>query len=237
MAVLFDAAADRLSRTTNLPPSTSFTIMAWTYLTLNSGTYGTLFALGQTGGTAYYMGTRNDGVTFYISQGAFFLGSVLSLQTWYHCAFVVAGTGAGQCLGYLNGALNVTYTDSAVAITMASVDVGNDQWPDPWPGRVANVLVYNVPLTQAEIAQQMRQYVPLRWAGLNAWYPLLGSGNLRDYASTANAWTVGGTLTSVDGPPIAWETRPRPRAVWAVAAVVRPRPPTVQLRAVPTGVL
>lgn len=214
-------------RTTNLPPATTLTVLGWIYLAVDMNAYTTFFYYGGNASSGYaIVGTSGDGVTLYHSNPALeTAGSVLSLSTWYHVGLVVSGSGAGQLAVYLNGTLNIT-ADPGTLI-MSRIMLGTDTFPDPFNGRMANVLIYDVALTQAEVQQQMRQYVPFRWANLNAWYPLLHANNIADHSPQARAWTVGGTLTTEDGPPIPWVVMP---PVWrrkSAAVVPRKAPPPV----------
>jgi Concanavalin A-like lectin/glucanases superfamily len=225
LSVLFDASTDSLLRSTGLPLIDAATAMAWVWLASNIGSYTTAAYFGANAGAGYYLGTGATGTTFYISSDAAeFTGSEMTIQTWSHLAMTIAGTGAGQFLGYLNGGSIITGNGSA-GPAAARLQIGNAPGPIPWPGRIANVQIYNVALSQADIQQAMQQYVPQRWADLNAWYPLLNAANVSDYTTAATVWTVGGTLTDADGPPIPWDRRPWGHAAWQAAAVVKKAPP------------
>jgi hypothetical protein len=64
-------------------------------------------------------------------------------------------------------------------------------------------------LTASEIQQELRAYVPVRTLNLNSWYPLLTQTDVAHYGP---AWTVGGALTTEDGPPIPWSLQQQNRA-------------------------
>jgi hypothetical protein len=119
-------------------------------------------------------------------------------------AMTCSGTGAGALLIYGEGVLNQTLTADAV-VTAASIYVGNDQGSDACNCRVAGIKVYSAVLTADEIKAEMRVYMPVRTANLLSWHPMLLHTDVSQYGAT---WTVGGTLATEQGPPIAWSLRP-----------------------------
>ena len=227
MAIRYDANTDKLTRTTTLPSITSFTIMAWVYRSgTGGGDHEAVFSFGNaTSNYAAYVRSGPSLAVFSVTDWVTdFTGSAIVDATWYHLAMTVAGTGAGQLLGYMNGVLNCT--GNGASITGSTLQCcsgpagGTQEW---YNGRMAALKVYGAVLTADELKAEMRSYLPVRTANLNTWSPLLASGDVGNYANTG-AWTVGGTLATEDGPPIAWSVAPqriRPRA--AVAALVSPQ--------------
>jgi len=208
MAVRSDASADGLSATTNLPTITGFTIMGWF---LRSGTgqsapgYEAVIGFGGAStGNKYACYFRTAGAaTFAVTEWTTdFTGSAISDNTWYHVAMTVAGTGANQLKGYLNGVLDATGNGSA-GITAAQLQILGDAAGEWFNGKCAAVKIYNAVLTVDEIALEMRQYLPFRTANLNRFIPGIDSTTL-DYSGSANNLTAGGTLAFEDGPPIPW---------------------------------
>lgn len=229
MAVRFDNSADTLSRTTNLPTITSFTMMGWFYLT-NSRTSGateTMLAFGDTLGVKFYQFYDNNNLTFTLWNGLTdTVGSTFTAATWYHLAMTCAGTGAGQFLGYLNGVLNIT-APGDTGPTASKIFIGNDSASEWWDGRFAAIKIYSAVLTAAEIANEMRQYIPIRTVNLNGFYPMSGAtvtDFTTDYSGSANALTAAGTLTREDGPPIPWRQGRRKTIKKATSAIfIAPR--------------
>jgi hypothetical protein len=79
---------------------------------------------------------------------------------------------------------------------------------------------YDVVLTAAEIRREMTQYLPVRTAGLNAFYPLCGpSANtaILDHGCFKRHLTAAGTLTFEAGPPLPWTLSPPKRLQWVDA--------------------
>lgn len=223
MSVRFDGSTDALSRTTNLPSITSFTMMGWFYFSADRNTIVNTLAFGQSSGGGYYqlywdqtgsgsvLGTWNGAAS---SSGT----TSLSLSTWYHLAMTVSGTAAGNFLVYLNGALEITAAGRDIP-TAGKLWVGNDNDSEWLNGRVAAVKIYDAVLTAAEIAQEMRQIQPVRFANLNSWYPLWSTADDEiDYSGQGRTLTVGGTLAMEDGPPIPWKQGRRRLVLPAVAS-------------------
>ena len=210
MSLRFDASGDSLTRTTNLPTITAFTMMGWFYLVSDTNADEPFFEIGHaTNINSTYMalfdGGGNNHFTLWNGNGG--LDSVtLNMSTWYHIAMTVAGTGAGQFKGYLNGALSITHAGNA-APTSAKLWIANDTLATHLNGRAAAIKIYSAVLTVDEIAQEMWFYRPIRTANLNTWLPCVDpttNNNATDISGNGYNMTVNGTLGFEDGPPIAW---------------------------------
>lgn len=220
MAVRFDNTADSLSRTTNLPTITSFTMMAWIQLVVDTNAFTSFLVIGDsTTLNIHYLGTNGTGTVLNFSNpNGDVAGATLTLGQWYHVAMTVAGTGAGQALSYLDGALALTQ-DGSTSVTTEALYLGNNSFGENLNGRMAAVKIYSAVLTATEIAIEMRQYAPVRWTNLNAWYPLLDTATDQDdFSGNGNALTVGGTLATEEGPPIPWQRYKNRRGSSAEAA-------------------
>lgn len=232
MAVRYDTTSDKLSRTASLPTITSFTAMAWIKLTTDT-TQGVVFiSLGKGDAAAldYILGTTYSGGThtFNLFEGNTDVGgSSVAFGTWIHFAMTVAGTGAGQYLGYRNGALEITHAGNSgitsTTLTLATHTVYTDLTNN---GCIAGVKLYSAVLTAAEIQTEMQFYAPQRLANINSWYPLLLHTDVAD-RSGGTSLTTGGTLTTEDGPLIGWGPRARRGYVAATAGIVLPRQPVI----------
>jgi concanavalin A-like lectin/glucanase superfamily protein/Big-like domain-containing protein len=206
-AVRFDASTDELVRTTNLPPVTSFTMMGWFRLASDSQSYMAFLGLGHpTSSNAYLlmMCCGNGWRQLMVWTGAQFVqGPTLALNTWYHLALTVAGSGPGQVKAYLNGVLVMTL-DGNPAVTADRFSIGNDSHHDWFDGSAAAIKVYDTVLTAAEIAAEMAVVTPVRTAGLNGWYPLQSAATAAsDGSGNGQTLTVSGRLaTDAAGPPL-----------------------------------
>lgn len=223
MAVRFDSSTDQLSRTATLPAINSFSMLAWCYsLAVVSGS---VLAIGAADTVTFYSVGRD----FSTSRVRVYAGGTLVNgtaafpgSTWLHLALTCAGSGIGQLLAYANGVLDVTTNGSASA-TNAKAYLATDDAGNTMDCRLAAVKIYSAVLTADEIKQEMRCYMPVRTANLHSWLPLLAHTDTANYAGTG-AWTVGGTLTTEAGPPIAWSLRPvmPQRATAVVAGTILP---------------
>lgn len=206
-AVRVDATGDRLNRTTSLPTYNACTIMAWFKLSADRNKFSTFMQL-DSAVTKMIVGTTADGTTLSIFNGVGTVtGSALTVGTWYHIAMVCDGIGGADFLCYLNGVENMTgggVTGTSTDLIFCQSDDGAaDEWID---GCIAAAKVYDAILTPAEIANEMRSYRPLRTAGLNAWYPCVSiAADEIDFSGGGRNLTIGGTLATEQGPPIAWK--------------------------------
>jgi hypothetical protein len=195
-------------------------MMVWAYVVSQAtGTVGCLGAFGPPGSPYVFNELALKVVTgpiynLFIYSGAgasAFTGTTsLSLSTWYHAAMTCAGTSAGQLLGYLNGALEISNGQSGAVQTSAAVSFGAVPDGDPLDGRLAGFKMWGAVLTASEIQQEMRSLAPVRTANLAMWSPLLASTALQDYTGTGT-WTVNGSPTTEDGPPVIFQRHVRAR--------------------------
>lgn len=201
MAIRFDAAADNLSRTTNLPAATGYTAMGWFRIVVDRNDYGSFIAYGTAAGSYHAVGLDLDGTTLQIyNGGSGGSGMALTVGTWYHIAMTSDGT---TLRAYVNG---VQSTSIGYRAPGAKFWIGGDPEGFWFNGNVAGIKIYDAVLSAAEIAAEMHSYRPLRLANINAWYPCFAgtSERLRDYSGNGRDWTAGGTLTDEDGPPLTW---------------------------------
>lgn len=214
MASSFDASGDVLTRTTNLPGLTC-TLMGWFRVTTDNNAAQAIFQNGDTSAERTMQLNTLWGAATPVLQVYYGNGvsgdngtTALSAGTWYHFAVVMQGTGQ-PVLGYLNASLEITSGNLHAQVSSEKLLVGNNNDNENLVGRAAAVKVYSAALTAAEIAQEMQQYLPVRTANLNGFYPLWRSDDVGDYSGNGNNWTVGGTLGTEDGPPIPYKRGPR----------------------------
>lgn len=228
MSVRFDASADAISRTANIP-SYPITLLGWFRVSVDGNQVHSLFSFGNsgTGGEVQTFADFSGGtaaIMLYDGNASLTGSNVLTVGTWFHFGLVIQNPTDAQddLLGYLNGALiltNADINDGVVTGGANTLRVGNNRDNEFLNGCAAAIKVYSgVELTPAEIAAEMRQYLPVRTANLNGWYPLWGNGDLTDYSGSANSWTVGGTLGTEDGPPIPWKADHKSHFIPAAAA-------------------
>ena len=76
--------------------------------------------------------------------------SGVNAATWHHCAGVFAS--ASSRVAYLDSVASAEQTTQQVTSGLATVDIGNFNGVDLLNGRIAEVGIWNVALTAAEIA-------------------------------------------------------------------------------------
>jgi hypothetical protein len=138
------------------------------------------------------------------------LGSVLSINRWYHMAMVVIPTSTTnrQHLGYINGALNVNETDTTTFSAYTGITVGNSTFAGltyALNGNVRDVRIWTRQLDATEIVKEMNSVVPVRRQGLLLWSPFDDdkaydrSGNGYIWTPTAGVLTQAGPRKSYNG--------------------------------------
>lgn len=209
--------------------------MCWIYRVVDNTVNEIPFIIGDSNSYNQYIG-------FYISAAAlprlqaqlnpgssFVDGTgTLALTTWYHIALVFNDT-ADTCVVYVNGVLNINQPLAGTAVWgLERIGNGASAAANWLSGRVAAWKEWTAVLTVEEIRTEMRCYMPVRVANLHSWHPFLTHTDLAQYGA---AWTATGTLTTEQGPPIAWRVSPMQHIFNASAVVVatkapppRPRP-------------
>ena len=183
----------------------------------DTGTYQTFFYFGDlAGGINGWMlfndpfsaglGISSD-TAITVSTGA----TALSINTWYHVAITVNGTGSTAGTAYLDGVQQVQHAGNA-SLTPDTMVYGNNGASGIYRfnGRLASVKVYDAVLTADEILQEMRSHLPYRTDNLNCWTSCVdnvASTADNDYSGNGNNWTPAGTISLEDNPPIHWSQR------------------------------
>lgn len=213
MAVRFDAAADRLLRTATVYDfDTNFSWMGWIYVVNMpaAGNYATIFSINDnstledslyikcTAGTTYRLVAGTSAGSYEETVGT----TDLSANTWYHVALVRNNT--TTLLAYLNGALEVTESHTAVArILPTRMEMGGRLSTDqaPFDGRIAFARLASTNRNAVEILNEYRSFAPRRASSLWHWTPLLVGARTADRSGNGREWTEGGTLADEDDPP------------------------------------
>lgn len=214
MATRTDANTDGYSRATNLPALNAVTGMGWFYMSV--ARYGTCFDLRTGGGSRLQIGLdgeTNLQIFSFVNGGSDTFGSAITTGVWYHIAFTCTGVAGTDFKVYLNGALDIQNegrTGAASSLHVNNTIDFNVEW---FNGRVSAVKIYDAVLTQPEIANEMRQILPLRTVNLNGFYPMTDGitigNNVSDLSGLGRNWTSNGTLAIEHGPPVPWSSKKR----------------------------
>lgn len=215
MAVRFDAAADRLLRTSDLLDFNSpYTIMAWVYRISDLNAYTTIFDLsrGTDNANEDFIGCTADGTSLvaYIASGGAYQetagGTTLPEKTWSHVAVVRESTTSLRI--YLNGSLVATNTQNVAsrgAIQRLECGAALDTNISRFDGRLSRIKAWSTNLTQDQVLSEMNRVLPLNFSNLYGFWPtFLGTDRTKDYSGLGRDWTAGGSLTDEDDAPVTW---------------------------------
>lgn len=200
MSIIFDAASDRLLRTTDLlNKNVAYTWMAWFYPTATIGTR-TLFSLNDNGGNYDFIGMIN-GLTLYVEtqdvSGS--LSTLAAANAWYHITIQRAADGNSLHL-FVNGVEDGSgFSDIAVGrsaasrMEMGAFESGN---ANPFQGNVAYIKAWSAALSSAEILAEKDSAAAVRTSNLyGEWKTPQGATRTADTSGNGRDWTEGGTLT------------------------------------------
>lgn len=227
MSVRFDNAADMLTRSATLPSATTFTCCCWANISTDRNAVSAVFSFDDGGSSYAELATNTDGTTMMVwpaGTGGATLGVSMAVGTWYFVALSKSGVNLTGYIGAATAAgLSSASLAETVGFTPTNLYIGNDGFAgaDFWNGRIAAFKLWDgVALTEAELLQERWQYMPARTSGLWTWLPMLSATSPGvDYGGGARDFTVGGTLATEDGPPIAWKQgRLRPPILPVAAA-------------------
>jgi hypothetical protein len=185
MARAFVSGSSQYLEHVGVPVTTTpLTLAAWFYAAQTTSSYG-LVGVGVGAGTT----TVINGFQLYATSGTVKIASgngttaatavttaTFAANAWAHAAAVF--TSGTSRAAYLNGGNKVSNTTSSTPGTPDAVDVGRmmQTTKNYMNGRLAEAAVWNVALTDAEVAALAAGVSPLRVrpANLVAYWPLLG---------------------------------------------------------------
>lgn len=130
----------------------------------------------------------------------------LSNNTWHHACGVIASITSRT--SYLDGTAGTEDTNSRDTNTFNQTTIGVTGGTTqivPWNGEIAEVGVWNVALTTAEIASLAKGFVPtcIRRASLVSYYPMVrDTTSAKDIVTTATNLTFAGTVAVADHPRV-----------------------------------
>lgn len=210
MAIIFDAAADRLLRTASLlTGNAAFTVMCWARYTTDDGNYQTIYSHNTDGFSGNFLWFQNGGTGNpwdLFSGGDEEVAGTTTVNTWYHVAIVRTSATALNLYVDANATPVATDTDDPGG-GMTRMEFGGEFAAnnDSLIGEIEAIKIWNVALSTADIASEYQYRNPqtnlanvhLVWRGITATADTDGyndsSGNGRDA-------TVGGTLGTASSP-------------------------------------
>lgn len=188
---------DYLYRTTNVPTLSNGTLMGY-FNFADVDNKNVFLTLGETPTTAesYFCYIEDGGgsrLVVYNGQSEFTGTTVLSADTWYHIALVMAGTNTGELLLYLNGNLEIT-ADGFSNVQDTRFEYGGTAYAsDHGNVRIACGRIYDDALSEANIETEMASEDPVRTLDLLGDFQFeTAATKLVDASGTGNLTAGGG---------------------------------------------
>lgn len=207
MAVRADASGDYLSRTTNLPSMAGHTISLWFKQGTDIGEVNqTLIALDNAGFSTYLgfqLHPNNELALNHNASDSVLVGSI-TVGSWYWCAYTHASAGSVAAYASLGLGAITSISGTSYSVAPDLLRCFDNRYGEPFDGAIAAVKMWDRVLSQDELDSERRCYLPVFPSSLNSYYPLWTAGDLTDYSGNGRTWTSNGSLSSEDGPPIAW---------------------------------
>lgn len=212
LAIRFDAAADRLLRTSDLLDyKQAYTVMLRVYVSTDTNDFTVIYSVND--GLFFqnyeYVGFGGDGLTWRIASkhanGTEITasGGTATPETWYHIALVRSAANGTLTL-FVDGVQECQLTNdvSTAGGALERMEIGAISQSDfsRFDGRGTEGLAYTAALNSSEIAAQMASSTAVRTADLWGDWPLQGASDLADISGNGRDWSSAGTLTTEDGP-------------------------------------
>lgn len=210
MAIRFDAAADRLLRTANLPAENGpFTVSFWVrFATVpGAGVYAFAVYVGTDLEANITVAAGSLNATWVLYGTAEASGGTVAANTWYHALITRDTALTPDTTLYIDGVSTLTSDGGASVPTRFEFGAAGTTNLDPFNGRVAAIKWWDVVLTGAEREAEQFNFLPRRFANLQGFHPCIhavAADNVEDWSGLGRNFTTGGTLTVEDGPPISW---------------------------------
>lgn len=188
---------------------TALTVMAFVFPTSLSAAKRAWVtkASGDAGAFSGQYGVETDGSALHVLAGDLFISTLaLTANQWNHIGLVKNGTGAGALAAYLNGSSQTTTSNGSIANGAESLRFGlNNQGAHGADGRIAQVCIWNVALSAAEVFALSRGASPytIRPTSLKGFWPLFGVASPEpDLSGNGNPATATGTPAAADHAPV-----------------------------------
>jgi hypothetical protein len=206
VAILFDASGDRLSRTTTvMNHNAAYTMCGWINLVSAGSIRNPMGLTASTSIDAIGLTTTPRFARTVGGTASAFGPNPAATATWYFIAIRRNSTTSFQAF--------VDTTASAVSATDVSARAATDlmflanRTDQTVNWIMAGIKAWDAALTDAELAEEMLTIRPKRFDNLWAYWPLWDAADVFDYSGNGRNWTINGSLTTADGPPVGWGAR------------------------------
>jgi len=173
-----------LSRTASLPSLQNVTLCGWAVLRTDNNDWSALYHLHNNASAGSFFGTDTTGVqlAFYNDgPGQSGTGPTIVVGRPFFWAATLAGTGAGQAIGYyreLNARAFTTLSHGGTTTVGATrLRLSNDDFTEEFLGNMWNVRVWDRVLSARELMLESLSSMPVEVRNLHAWWPLEGNFN------------------------------------------------------------
>jgi hypothetical protein len=204
MAVGFNASGDQLSRTTNLPASsTAFTACGWVRRDADTNNYASVLWVINSNGAAYSgIGFNSDGTTLSAfgtsGEGNIPAGGQPDQGEWVFVAVTQSGTTVTGWASPEGDSNFYSVTATGTSFTPATFTAGNDGTGFFLSGAMQNIRVFDSVLNQAALALEKAATAAVA-TELFDWR-CNDNTDTNDISGNGRNPTVGGTLTTETGP-------------------------------------
>jgi hypothetical protein len=187
-ALKFNGSSDKVKLPNPLIGSTSFSVSAWVYPTVNDG----YFISAGSGGLALTL--TNGGQLFCGPNGQWIVGPTLAINNWYYVSAVFDGT---TTYLYVNG---VKYAQGAQSFShVYGTDLGAyNGTAGYFSGKLDEVKIYNYARTQSQLLEDMQGGNPAEKTPTSYYKFDEGNGTIANNTGFAGS-AVNGTLVAGGG--------------------------------------
>lgn len=188
----------------SVPSMGSFSICGWAQLDTDRNALQQLFSF-QAGPTFSYVSiqTDSDGTSLVIADQATLtsMGVSLTIGTPFFWGLTCSGVGTNTLTGYYaeRGALSLTSAQrnvSAIDSQFQSFKIGNNDYGEPFEGKLSRVMLFDTVLSATEMLRQKNSWMPV--ATPRAWWPMIDtslSNALQDVSGNSRHLTSAGTTS------------------------------------------
>lgn len=221
MAVRFDADGEDYTRAIALGSLGAITVSCWVKISVDRNTWSTPWFIDDGVGDNWGIQTSSDGVTMGVVDGGTTLQNMgaLTVGAWYFICLVQNGSAGTlyHATGNAASLSTVMISGGTTDVNAATLRIGESPWGSEWlNGCVAAFKFWTAALSAAEVANEWRQYAPIRTANLSSFHPFVVP-ETTDYSGNARTLSGGTNTAREDGPPIPWRVS-SPRLILPVSA-------------------
>lgn len=219
MAIRFDASTDGTTVAATFATSGVYTLCGWLYMVVDQNAYSGVASIESATSPTCSLSTVADGTSLTAwdtagTEPGNLAGANVAVETWYRWAITVAAGTTALYTGTATGALAKVSKAQTQNTAPTRVAFSKSVFGDWFNGRLAAVKAYNAQLSDAAVQLELGQNMPVQFASLKGWWPLVQ--DLNDYSGNGLHMVAGSTATTIEAdPPIPWTVQPPPQPLVA----------------------